>query len=99
MRTTTQTTPKANFLRALEGARNEQFRRTFATFLERSDDLRHHDDCCWRFSCGMSDAELDAASALAKWDKNVHCAALSGSDRHKFICFDVTAVIEKLRIN
>lgn len=94
------TTPKATFLRALEGGRNEQFKALFATFLKRSDNLRHHEDCCWRFTCGISDAEeYNAARALAKWDHYFHCSALPDSDVYKFICFDVTGLIEKLRID
>ena len=94
---TAHTDPKAAFLAALEGGRNERFKAVFAALLERGE-LRREDGR-WFFSCSLCEHEKGPALALADhFDHYEHTNALITHDLHSFVCRDVTAVIDKLRI-
>lgn len=91
--------PKATFLRALEGGRNETLKNIFGRLLERSDNLRIQDDGRWHFRCRLGEADKGPAYAVANFDGFRHCNALITYDLRSFECWDVAAVIETLRIN
>ena len=97
MRTQNQVTPKAAFLRALEGGRNGQLKQIFATLLERGE-LRRENGRGF-FSCALCEHEKGPALAFANcFDRYEHTNALITHDLRSFVCRDVTAVIEKLRL-
>ena len=104
MRTTTRrakaqttTDPKQAFLAALEGGRNEDWKATFALFLERGELRRENGR--WFFSCPLCAHERGQALAFANYfDRYEHTNALITHDLSSFVCTDVTAVIDKLRI-
>lgn len=93
-----QADPKAAFLRALEGGRNERFKAIFAALLERSEPRLENGR--WFFSCALCEHEKGPALAFAdRFDRFEHTNALITHDLKSFVCRDVTAVIDKLRIN
>lgn len=95
---TAPATPKQAFLAALEGGRNRNWKETFASFLERGE-LRQENGR-WFFSCPLCEHEKGPALAFANcFDQYEHTNALITHDLHSFTCRDVTAVIEKLRVN
>ena len=89
--------PKQAFLAALEGGRNDNWKRTFAALLERGELRRENGR--WFFSCPLCEHEKGPALAFANcFDRYEHTNALITHDLRSFTCTDVTAVIEKLRL-
>ena len=93
----TTTDPKAAFLAALQGGRNENWKLIFAGLLERGELRRENGR--WFFSCPLCAHEQGQALAFANYfDGYEYTNALVTHDLSSFVCTDVTAVIDKLRI-
>lgn len=92
-------TARNNFCDALRcGQRNMNLREAFAELLEQA--VLRRDEATGKWECW---SELGAWSAnmargLEAWDHSRHCTALTTHDLRSFHCWDVTGLIEELRI-